>query len=321
MNDESEGEKSGGDRRFVYLLGVIAVLVVALIAVLLATLGGSAPTGEGNTTMTVPSVAVTENTSLDDTAPAVASGVPTDNAASPGPTAFSTTPAPEGGTVTTSTTGPSTVETTRATGAVKETTWTTVTTTPPTSAGATATTTTARSTTVPAGATETATSMTTTARTETVTVTTTRTEVPAPSMGVFATFSRPTPGATIGIIATMYILTPTRTPHYVPATAPSPVTPRPTVTSCSLDFSGSPRSGRTPLAVTFTLTATCENSYTIQFGDGQQELVSISPSAPTTVRHTYYEPGTYTVTVTEGSSMYSTWGKTRSDYIRVEERM
>jgi PKD repeat protein len=93
------------------------------------------------------------------------------------------------------------------------------------------------------------------------------------------------------------------------------------VTVCSLDFTGSPRSGRVPLTVAFTLSSTCTGGYTLDFGDGQQQPVSLSPSAESEVSHTYTEPGTYTVVLADGSFPHSTAYKVRSDYIRVDERM
>ncbi len=51
-------DQRSGDRRVVYQLAVIGVLAVALVAVLLATMGGGTPTGGANATM-VPSIAAT----------------------------------------------------------------------------------------------------------------------------------------------------------------------------------------------------------------------------------------------------------------------
>lgn len=88
-----------------------------------------------------------------------------------------------------------------------------------------------------------------------------------------------------------------------------------------LDFTGSPRSGRVLLAVTFTLSSSCTGGYTLDFGDGQDQPASLSPAAGTEVRHTYTEPSTYTVVLADGSFPHSMAYKVRSNYIMVQERM
>ena len=71
------------------------------------------------------------------------------------------------------------------------------------------------------------------------------------------------------------------------------VTPQPIISSGSVDFSATPRSGDAPLRVTFSVRTTgdASNRYSIEFGDGNGD--SLTPSR--SVSHTYTTPGTYTV--------------------------
>ncbi|MEN6518212.1 MAG: PKD domain-containing protein [Methanospirillum sp.] len=278
----------------------------------------------------MPSTAVTGNASSagdlvsNASGARVAAGLPADGAPSTGPTVAASASATEFvATGTPMAPDPGTTVAIVSTTAAGEADGGTTSTTAVTTSSGDATDSAATTTTAGIGttATEAGASTTTTTVVTTTTPMATHTLVPAPSMGVFATHVLPTPVPSIGVIATMRLWTPTPTPRYVPATAPSPVTPRPTVTVCSLDFTGSPTSGRVPLAVTFMLSSSCTGGYTLDFGDGQDQPVSLSPSAPETVRHTYTEPGEYTVVLADGSFPHSTAYKVRSHYITVEERM
>lgn len=148
-----------------------------------------------------------------------------------------------------------------------------------------------------------------------------KTHTPTPTM-------TPVPFTT-AFIGPLDVVTPISTPvpfttvFIGPLDVVTPAVAMPTTAPCAgeVEFTGVPRSGRVPLTVTFTVTAECENTYTIDFGDGQHDLIRVSPPATKSVTHTYNEPGTYTVRVTQGASMSSTWGTSRDGYITVRERM
>lgn len=91
----------------------------------------------------------------------------------------------------------------------------------------------------------------------------------------------------------------------------APLGPPPPPSAPTASFTGSPRSGAAPLAVSFTDTSTgAPGSWSWDFGDGTTSTVR----NPT---HTYDDPGTYTVALTASNAAGSDT-ETRVGYITVE---